>query len=115
MQVGLIAPQNAFLQVAHRLTAILYARIVPLELYHTGKFKVLDHSSLPNEKSVPLGGVVLCRFPYDRTLFNLPKLFLSHPSAEVLAIEEAFEFLSGQGDQSECQKRKTSDERSVWS
>jgi hypothetical protein len=95
VQVSLIASQNEILQVAHGLTAVLYARVVTLEFDHTGKFKVFKHSSLPDEKGVSLGGVVLGRFPYDRTLFDLPELFFSHPSVEVLAVEEAFELLCG--------------------
>ena len=73
---------------------------------HTGKFKVLNHAALPNEKGVSLGGVFLGRFPYDRAVFDLPELFLAYPSAEVLAVEDAFEFLPGKGRQSECEKRK---------
>ena len=91
----MIASQNEILQVAHGLTAVLYARVVSLELDHAGKFKVLNHSTLPNKKRVSLCGVVLGRFPYDRTLFDLPELLLAHPPVEVLAVEEAFEFLSG--------------------
>ena len=96
VQVSLIASQNEILQVAHGLTAVLYARVVSLELDHTGEFKVLNHTALPDEKGVSLGRVFLGRFPYDCAVFDLPELFLAHPTVEVLTVEEAFEFLSGQ-------------------
>ena len=103
VQVSLIASQNEILQVAHGLTAVLYTRVVSLEFDHTGEFEVLNHTTLPNKKGVPLGWVFFGRFSYDRAVFDLPELLLAHPTVEVLAVEEALEFLSGQRGQTECQ------------
>jgi hypothetical protein len=51
------------------------------------QFEVLRQAILPNDKRVPLGGIVRRRFATDGTILDRPQTCITVPTAEVLSIK----------------------------
>ena len=99
VQVRLVTPQDTIVEVSNGFTAVLNSGIIPLEFYLTGECKVFYFSALPNQKSIPFGWLVLGGFSNDGSIFHFPKFRLTHPSAQVFAVEkiQSFPGMGGRG------------------
>ena len=85
IKVGLISTYDP---VAMVLAAILNARITADDAEFELQFEIAEFPVLPDQKSIPLGGILCGCLTGDRSIFNSPEIRVPIPSLERFSIED---------------------------
>ena len=93
VQVRLVTLHDIVFRGANMLASILNPRVISGESNFGLEDEIIDFPTLPNEKSIALGGAIGRRFAKNCSIFNGPKFRLARPAGQVFSIEKGLEFL----------------------
>ena len=85
LEVGLVAADD---QVSQVFAAVLDATVAAGDPILEREIEIVDVALPPDEKRIPLGGILGRRFADDHALFHRPKPRLPFPAVERRAIED---------------------------
>ena len=97
MNVALITTDGPLAHFRKLTAPILNARVVARLLDLRMKLEVLQHATAPDEELVILQRLRPLRLPRQGAVFDGPQLRIAVPTREVLAVEERFEAVLGEG------------------